>query len=98
LNIILLDVNLLVYAKDTVSRLHRPAARSMHEPLSQTEAYESVGAWLDNPQVVVLEPGSRFWPILQEVGSAGQTRGRAWSDAYWAALASKFPGLTLIEL
>ncbi len=80
--------------------------------LSLAEAAEIIDSWIENPQVVVPEPGGRFWRILQGVGQDSQTRGRGWSDAYLAALAieqgaslatfdrdfRKFKNLKLIEL
>ena len=80
--------------------------------LSLAEAAEIIDGWIENPQVVVPEPGGRFWRFLQDVGQNSKTRGRGWSDAYLAALAiehgaslatfdrdfRQFKNLKLIEL
>ncbi len=80
--------------------------------LSLAEAAEIIDEWIEHPQVVIPEPGRRFWRILQDVAQDSQTRGRDWSDAYLAALAieqgaslatfdrdfRKFKNLKLIEL
>lgn len=87
-------------------------AQISQRPLNHAQAYSLIQAWVSNPQVTIPEPGRRFWRVLQQIGSDGQTRGRSWSDAYLAALAiengaqfasfdrdfRKFSTLKLIEL
>lgn len=87
-------------------------AHLTQRPLNHSQAYGLIHAWLAHPQIIVPEPGRRFWHILQQIGSDGQVRGRSWSDAYLTALAiengaalasfdrdfRKFPTLKLIEL
>lgn len=86
--------------------------RGMLEPISIAEASTVIDRWVGHPQVVIPEPGRRFWKILRELGADSDTSGRGWSDAYLAALAlengarfatfdrdfRKFKGLRLVEL
>ena len=86
--------------------------RGLLRPLSSVEASRVIHRWIEHPQVVIPEPGRRFWRVLQEVGTDSQTRGRGWSDTYLAALAieqgaslatfdrdfRRFKNLKLIEL
>lgn len=88
------------------------APRGSEHPLSFAAASEVIDGGMDNPQVMIPEPGLRFWKVLRDVGHDGGTRGRGWSDAYLAALAienggsfatfdrdfRKFKNLKLIEL
>jgi toxin-antitoxin system PIN domain toxin len=83
-------------------------ARVFEQPLSIGEATAAVSAWLDRPQTRVLEPGERYWEILQRLLEEGQCAGPLVTDAALAALAlehgatvcttdrdfSRFPGLS----
>lgn len=57
------------------------------EPLSAPAACGQVRSWLAQPQVVILEPGSRhagiLFGLLEELGTAGNLT----TDAHLAALA-----------
>jgi uncharacterized protein len=61
--------------------------RVLREPLEVAEAIRHVRSWLDQPSLVVLEPGKlfsdRFFRFLNELGTAGNLT----TDAYLAALA-----------
>jgi uncharacterized protein len=61
--------------------------RVLRMPLEVAEAISHVRAWLDQPCVVVLEPGKlfadRFLGFLHDLGTAGNLT----TDAYLAALA-----------
>jgi toxin-antitoxin system PIN domain toxin len=57
------------------------------EPLSAADACSQVRSWLAQPQVMLLEPGSRhaniLFGLLEEIGTAGNLT----TDAHLAALA-----------
>ena len=88
------------------------AQRGSAQPISFEDATDVINRWMEHPQIVIPEPGRRFWRILKEVGEDSGTRGRHWSDAYLAALAiengagfatfdrdfRKYKGLKLVEL
>jgi uncharacterized protein len=61
--------------------------RVLVEPLEQKQAVGYVEAWLDRPQVIIMEPGKRFhryfFNYLNELGTGGNLT----TDAYLAALA-----------
>lgn len=61
--------------------------RAFEHPLSIDEAAEIVSEWLALPAVVPVEPGERYWEILQTLLRAGQVAGPLVSDAALAALA-----------
>jgi toxin-antitoxin system PIN domain toxin len=61
--------------------------RIFTRPLSPDEAAAMVSAWLEQPNVAVLEPGERHWSILQETIRSGQATGPLMMDAVLAALA-----------
>lgn len=77
------------------------------EPLSASAACSQVRAWLAQPQVTVLEPGSRHASILFGLLESLGTAGSLTTDAHLAALAiehqcelqstdadfARFPGL-----
>jgi toxin-antitoxin system PIN domain toxin len=56
-------------------------------PLAIDEASRVVGAWLDRPMVVILEPGLRYWPIARRLLEESNARGPLVADALLAALA-----------
>ncbi|HUP65191.1 MAG TPA: TA system VapC family ribonuclease toxin [Thermoanaerobaculia bacterium] len=80
-------------------------------PLAIAEAIGAVDSWLMQPAVHVLEPGPRYWSILQKLLIEAQVRGNLVSDAHLAALAIEhgatlcttdrdftlFPGLRLLD-
>jgi toxin-antitoxin system PIN domain toxin len=61
-------------------------------PYSMEEALAFVEAWLAQPQVRVLSPGERHWPILKHMLTAGQARGPLVTDAEIAALTVEYGG------
>jgi len=85
--------------------------RLLERPLSVDEAIKIVSAWLERPNVVVLNPGEKHWEILQNLLLEGQAAGPLTTDAHLAALAiehgatlasadrdfARFPGLTLLN-
>ena len=76
-------------------------------PLSPTRAIEIVQEWLARPNVSVVNPSERHWPLLADLATSGQARGPLVVDAHLAALAiehgatlattdrdfARFPGL-----
>jgi len=81
--------------------------RAFESPLSTAEAHALVAAWLDVPNVDILEPGERHLEILSGLMDRAQAAGPLVMDAALAALAiehgatlhttdrdfSRFPGL-----
>ena len=61
--------------------------RAMESPLSRNEAIRIVQEWLDRPQVVMLDPGERYWEILRDLIESSQATGPLMMDAHLAALA-----------
>lgn len=61
--------------------------RAVVQPLSTAAACEIAGAWLERPNVVVPEPGERFWAIFQEIVADAQASGPLITAAALAALA-----------
>jgi len=64
----------------TNTRLHR-------RPLTLKEAIARVQTWLDQPCVVLVEPGEKHWEIFQKMLRAGNATANLVSDAHLAALA-----------
>ena len=139
---IIVDVNILLYAHNEGKALHgkcvewlqevlsegeligipwhcfmaflrlTTSSRGSVQPLSLPDATDVVNRWIENPQVSIPRPGTRFWSILKEVGADSGTRGGDWSVAYLAALAiesgagfatfdrdfRRYKGLKLVEL
>ena len=62
-------------------------ARVFTHAISRREASTIVSAWLAHPSVVVLEPGERFWQILNNLINDAQVSGPLMTDAALAALA-----------
>jgi toxin-antitoxin system PIN domain toxin len=56
-------------------------------PLSTDEASAIVSSWFTQPAVEPLEPGDRYWEIVQSVMRDGQATGVLVMDAALAALA-----------
>jgi toxin-antitoxin system PIN domain toxin len=85
--------------------------RFMADPFDATEASTIVDSWFASSAVDVIEAGSRYWPILRSLITAGKIRGSLVSDAHLAALAiehdatlctadrdfRRFPGLRVIN-
>ena len=81
--------------------------RPLEHPLTIAEAGTIVSEWLEHPNVTLLNPGERHWPILRDLMTRGQARGPLVTDAHLAALAiehgaelattdrdfARFPGL-----
>jgi toxin-antitoxin system PIN domain toxin len=120
---IVLDVNLLLYAIDTTSPHHFPALKWLEETLSGSEpvglpwptaaaflristnatipgdrfsceeAAQILDAWLGQPNVRLLAPGERHWPLFRQMITEGQARGPLVSDAQLAALTIEHGGV-----
>lgn len=112
---ILVDVNLLVYAYNDAAEHHSAArrwldsvwagselvalpwtvlhaflrlttsSRVMPSPLATGDALDILDEWRSN--VIVVEPGPRYWSIFRELVIDAQVRGALVSDAHLAALA-----------
>jgi toxin-antitoxin system PIN domain toxin len=61
--------------------------RVFEHPLTIREAVDHVQSWLDLPNVSVLEPAERYWPLLRTALVDAQVSGPLVSDAALAALA-----------
>ena len=61
--------------------------RVFARPLSPGDACALIESWLDQPNVQLLEPGSRTWRLLGGICEEGQARGAMVMDAHLAALA-----------
>lgn len=59
---------------------------------SLPEAIEIVEEWLSLPQVRLLVPGERHWPIFQRMLIEGHAAGRLVTDAWTAAITIEFGG------
>ena len=134
---ILVDVNLLIYAVNEEAALHRKAKSWLETAISGTEtvalpwnvllaflrlttktgifrsplsvetALDLVGAWLEQPAVIAIEPTPRHLRVLRDLILPLGTGGNLTSDAHLAALAiehgaelcscdsdfARFPGL-----
>jgi toxin-antitoxin system PIN domain toxin len=64
--------------------------RILAHPLSTDQAIATVSAWLDLPNVVLLEPGDKHWELLQRTLSAVGTAGNLTNDAHLAVLAIEY--------
>lgn len=62
-------------------------ARVFEQPLSMSEARGIVSDWLALPSVDTLEPGARYWPILEDLLDIAQVSGPLVMDAALGALA-----------
>jgi toxin-antitoxin system PIN domain toxin len=85
--------------------------RAVRQPLSGSDACAIVGTWLVRPNVLVVEPGERFWEIFQQQVLEAQISGPLVTDAALAALAleqgatlcstdrdfRRFRGLTVLD-
>jgi toxin-antitoxin system PIN domain toxin len=81
--------------------------RMRAQPFTSSEAMAVVDEWLERPNISILAPTERHWPILKELVPKAQVRGQLMMDAHLATLAiehgavlcsndrdfSRFPGL-----
>jgi uncharacterized protein len=61
--------------------------RAVRRPLATADACAIVGALLERPGVVVVEPGEQFWRNFQQVVSEARISGPLVTDAVLVALA-----------
>jgi toxin-antitoxin system PIN domain toxin len=61
--------------------------RAFPRPYSPAEAIAFVALWFESSNVVVVDPGERYWQILRDLIVKAQARGPCVSDAHLAALA-----------
>jgi toxin-antitoxin system PIN domain toxin len=115
--VIILDVNILIYAVNRDATLHSRAKSWLEAALSGTEtvgipwtvilaflrlttraglfrnplpidaAFGVLESWLEQPSVIIVDPGSRHRTILRGLLAAIGTGGNLTSDAHLAALA-----------
>jgi toxin-antitoxin system PIN domain toxin len=115
--VIILDVNILIYAVNRDAPLHSRAKSWLEATLSGTEtigipwtsilaflrlttraglfrkpmplnaAFDVLDSWLEQPSVIIIDPGPRHRIILRGLLSAIGTGGNLTSDAHLAALA-----------
>ena len=86
-------------------------SRLFPSALTAGHAVEVVQGWLDQPAVLVLQPGPQHWQILADLLRQAGTAGTLTMDAHLAAMAiehdgvvhtcdadfRRFPGLRLIN-
>lgn len=60
------------------------------KPLHSTQAIAYVETWLNRPQVELITPRERHWPILRNLLTNTGTAGNLTSDAHLAALAIEY--------
>lgn len=60
------------------------------KPLHYTQALDWVDSWLNRPQVELISPGDRHWPILRNLLGSTGSAGNLTSDAHLAALAIEY--------
>lgn len=56
------------------------------QPYAVDEVIHIIDSWLSRPNVVVLEPGPGYWPILRELLATYSIKGDLIVDAHLAAL------------
>lgn len=61
-------------------------------PLTSTQAFDLIDAWLANPAAVVVEPTVRHRAILRGLLAVAGTAGNLTNDAHLAALAVEYGG------
>lgn len=61
--------------------------RVFDHPLSAPEAVAAISSWLAQPVARILEPGERYWTIVQELISESQATGLLIMDAALGAIA-----------
>jgi toxin-antitoxin system PIN domain toxin len=62
-------------------------SRAVQTPIPVSQACAIVDSWLQRPQVVIVEPGDRYWGILREQLAQAKVSGPLVTDASLAALA-----------
>ncbi len=62
----------------------------MSRPLHPTQALAYVDSWLNQPQVELISPGERHWPIFRNLLGSSGSAGNLTSDAHLAALAIEY--------
>jgi toxin-antitoxin system PIN domain toxin len=62
-------------------------SRAVQKPIPVSQACAIVDSWLQRPQVVIVEPGDRYWAILREQLTQAKVSGPLVTDASLAALA-----------
>lgn len=60
-------------------------------PMERAIGY--VNTWMKLPQMRILVPGERHWPLLQQMLTEGQARGPLTTDAQLAALTIEYGGV-----
>jgi toxin-antitoxin system PIN domain toxin len=115
--VIILDVNILIYAVNRDAKLHSRAKSWLEAALSGTEtigipwivilaflrlttraglfrnpmpmdaAFDVLESWLEQPPVIIVDPGPRHRTILRGLLAAIGSGGNLTSDAHLAALA-----------
>jgi uncharacterized protein len=68
--------------------------RAVREPLSGAAACSIVATWLERPNVVVPDPGERFWEIFHSQVRVAEVSGPRVTDAALASMALEL-GATL---
>jgi len=85
--------------------------RIFRRPSSRSDAFEFCCTLLEQPNATVIVPGTRHWPIFQDLCGTAKATGNLVQDAWFAALAiesgcewittdrdyARFPGLTWRE-
>lgn len=87
---ILLDVNILIYAVNEDAPLlwrARPGHGLFRNPTPVDTAFDLLDAWLEQPVFTIVDPGPRHRSILRGLLSRTGTGGNLTSDAQLAALA-----------
>jgi uncharacterized protein len=59
---------------------------------SVEEAIRTVDQWLEQPNVRLLAPGERHWPLLRQTALDGQAQGPLMTDSQLAALTIEWGG------
>jgi len=59
----------------------------LEHPLPVTAAIDYVDSWLQQPNVEIVDPEDRHWPVLRTLIASAGTAGNLTSDAHLAALA-----------
>jgi toxin-antitoxin system PIN domain toxin len=62
-------------------------ARVTSRPLTADQACNIAARWLEHPNVVIIDSGERFWPLLRGLIIEAQISGPLVTDAALAALA-----------
>ena len=71
--------------------LTHPGLPGVRRPVK--EILEIVQSWIEQPNVRILSPGERHWPLFRQMLLEGQARGPMTSDAQLAALTIESGGV-----